>query len=235
MVMQELPPGLDRLWGAREGPRRARRDGLSVDRIVAAAIALADADGLEAVSMARVAERLGFTAMALYRHVSGKDELLVLMQDAALGSPPPPAESVQGWRPQLERWCADLLAIFNRHPWWLHIPVSPPPPTPSQMAWLERGLRALADTPLDEGDKAAIMLMLNGMVTWEARLTAELAAEPQMVYAHVARELVDDERFPALSRAAAAGIFEDASRETDFAFSLHVALDGVERLIQVSK
>ena len=233
--MQELPPGLDVLWGTRERPRRERRGGLSVERIVDAAVEIADADGLEAVSMARVAERLGFTAMALYRHVGGKDELLVLMQDAAVG-PPPPWDESQGWRPQLERWCTELLAVFNRHPWWLHIPISPPPPTPSQMAWLERGLRALEATPLTEGDKAAVMLMLNGLVTWEARLTAELAAEPQRVYADVARTLVDDDRFPALGRAAAAGIFEDQSRETDFAFSLQVALDGVERLIaQASK
>jgi AcrR family transcriptional regulator len=232
--MQEFPSGLDLLWGRREA-RGGRRNGLTVERIVAAAIELADTDGLEAASMARVAERLGFTPMALYRHVSGKEELLVLMQDAAVG-PPPPWDESQGWRPQLERWCTELLAVFNRHPWWLYIPISPPPPTPSQMAWLERGLRALEGTKLAEADKAAIMLMLNGLVTWEARLTAELAAEPQRVYAQVARTLVDDDRFPALGRAAAAGIFEDQSRETDFAFSLQVALDGVERLIdQVSK
>jgi AcrR family transcriptional regulator len=240
--MQELPAGLDLLWGQRDRPRRERRDGLSVDRIVEAAIELADADGLEAVSMARVAERLGFTAMALYRHVASKDELLVLMQDAAVGPPPPFDESLPGWRPQLERWCSALLEVMNAHPWWLYIPISPPPPTPSHMAWLEYGLRALEDTPLAEGDKAAVMLMLDGLVTWEARLTAELGRhapgtpDPQAVYAEVTRTLADDERFPALARAVATGIFEDQSRDTDFAFSLAVALDGVERLIaQASK
>jgi AcrR family transcriptional regulator len=235
--MQELPAGLDRLWGRRDRPRRERRGGLTVERIVESAIEIADADGLEAVSMARVAERLGFTAMALYRHVAGKDELLVLMQEAALGPPPPFADGLEGWRPQLERWCTALLAVFNRHPWWLHVPISPPPPTPSQMAWLDYGLRALEDTPLEEGDKAAVMLMLNGLVTWEARLTAELGRhapgtpDPQAVYAQVARTLVEEERFPALARAVRAGIFEDQSLETDFAFSIATALDGVERLI----
>jgi AcrR family transcriptional regulator len=240
--MQELPSGLDVLWGTRERRRRERRNGLSVERIVGAAIDLADADGLEAVSMARVAERLGFTAMALYRHVGGKDELLVLMQDAAVGPPPPLDESLPGWRPQLERWCTELLAVMVRHPWWLQIPISPPPPTPSQMAWLEYGLRALEDTPLHEGDKAAVMLMLNGLVTWEARLVAELGRhapgtpDPQAVYVEVVNSLVGDERFPALSRAAAAGIFEDQSRDTDFSFTVKIALDGVEHLIaQASK
>jgi AcrR family transcriptional regulator len=235
--MQVLPAGLDRLWGQREAPRRARRGGLSVERIVSAATELADTHGLEAVSMARVAERLGFTAMALYRHVSGKDELLVLMQDAAVGPPPPFDDSLDGWRPHLERWCSELLAVMNRHPWWLYVPISPPPPTPSQMAWLEYGLRALDGTSLAEGDKAAIMLMLNGLVTWEARLNAELGRhepgtpDPQAVYAQVAHALADDERFPALGRAVKAGIFDDQGRDTDFAFSLARALDGVEQLI----
>ena len=76
------------------------------------------------------------------------------------------------------------------------------------------------------------MLMLNGLATWEARLNVELAAEPQLVYAQVANALVGDERFPALSRAVESGILEDQSRETDFAFSLQLALDGVERLVQ---
>jgi AcrR family transcriptional regulator len=240
--MQELPAGLDLLWGQRERTRRERRGGLSVDRIVEAAIAIADADGLDAVSMARVAERLGFTPMALYRHVSNKDELLVLMQDAAVGPPPPFDEALDGWRPRLERWCTELLAVMTVHPWWLQIPISPPPPTPGQMAWLEYGLRALEDTPLPEGDKAAVMLMLNGLVTWEARLVAEIgrpvpgAPDPLAVYVQIANALVDDDRFPAIGRAVRAGIFADQSRETDFAFSLQVALDGVERLIaQVPK
>jgi AcrR family transcriptional regulator len=239
MVVQDLPPGLDVLWGDDDRPRRARRGGLTVERIVETAVALADEDGLEAVSMARVAERLGFTPMALYRHVRSKDELLVLMQDAAIGPPPPLDEDVTGWRPQLERWCLDLLAVVNRHPWWLRIPASPPAPTPNHMAWLDRGLRAMEDTGLAEADKAAIMLMLNGVVNWEARLTAELSpgdpGDPLMVYVRVAASLVGDERFPSLSRAVAAGIFEDASPDEDFWFSLQVVLDGIERLVEAAR
>ena len=236
--MQDLPPGLDLLWGERDRPRRERRGGLTVERIVGAAVELADADGLEGVSMARVAKQLGFTPMALYRHVSGKDELLILMQNAAVGPPPPLDESVVGWRAGLERWSTDLLAVMNAHPWWLDIPISPPAPTPNQMLWLERGLQALSDTRLPEGDKAAIVLMLNGVVNWEARLTSELSRggeapdDALRVYVRVAYSLVGDERFPALGRAVEAGIFEDDSREFDFTFTLERVLDGVERLIE---
>jgi AcrR family transcriptional regulator len=78
-----LPPGLDLLWGRREPGRRGPRPGLSTDAIVEAAVAVADAEGLGAVSMARVAKELGFTTMSLYRHVTSKDELLQLMWNAS--------------------------------------------------------------------------------------------------------------------------------------------------------
>lgn len=236
-MSDQLPPGLDVLWGARQA--RAARPGLSAARIVEAAIELADEGGLEAVSMARVAERLGFTAMSLYRHVASKDELLVLMLDAAVGSPPPLAAGVTGWRARLERWGLDLLAVLRAHPWWLQVPISPPPPTPNHLAWLDRGLAAMEDTRLAEGEKAAIVLMLNGVVFWEARLSAELGApmpetdeDPLALYASVMEALADAERFPALHRAVAAGIFADQSREDDFQFTLDRVLDGVERLVE---
>jgi AcrR family transcriptional regulator len=225
-----MPSGLELLWG--DQPAREPKRGLSVGRIVEAAIELADADGLEAVSMSRVADRLGFTAMSLYRHVESKDDLLVLMQDAAFGPPPPLDPSVTGWRARLERWCTDMLAVLDRHPWWLRIPVSPPPPTPSQVAWFDRGLAAMEDTRLAEPEKAAVILALNGLVFWEARLRAELGRDPESLATYVAvMSGVDADRFPAVHRAVAAGIFEDDSRESDYAFSLELALDGVERLV----
>jgi AcrR family transcriptional regulator len=234
-MSEHLPAGLDVLWGRRERPVREPKRGLSVDRIVEAAIELADAEGLDAVSMSRVAERLGFTAMSLYRHVASKDELLVHMLDAALGPPPPLDPSVAGWRARLERWCTDMLAVLVRHPWWLKVPIGPPPPTPSSVAWMDRGLSAMEDTRLEEAEKAAIILMLNGLVFWEARLAGELGTgkpetdDPLAVFITVMSAAA--ERFPALGRAVEAGIFEDDSRDTDFAFSLEIALDGVERLV----
>src|SRR6202020_324762 len=82
-----LPPGLDLLWGRRGQGKRGPRPGLSADMIVDAALRVADAEGLEAVSMARVAAELGFTTMSLYRHVASKEELLQLMWNgSALGA-----------------------------------------------------------------------------------------------------------------------------------------------------
>src|ERR1700735_833117 len=99
-----LPPGFDLLWGRRRGGTRGPKPGLSIDAIVEAAVAVADADGLDAVSMARVAHALGFTTMSLYRHVSSKDELLQLMWNAStLGAEKLVLEG-DGWRPRLRMW-----------------------------------------------------------------------------------------------------------------------------------
>ncbi|MCW2554348.1 MAG: transcriptional regulator, partial [Mycobacterium sp.] len=85
-----LPRVLALLWQESTPPRRS--SGLSRDRIVAAAIDLADSDGLGTLSMARLAERLGCGTMSLYRHVANKDELLVFMLSAAADRPPPVAD-----------------------------------------------------------------------------------------------------------------------------------------------
>src|SRR3954447_4557042 len=144
------------------------RAGLSVERVVQAAVELADADGLEAVSMARVAERLGFTTMSLYRHVAGKDELVRRMLDVALGQAP--AFAIPDWRTGLERWARELLAVLDRHPWGIDVPITGMLGTAAQLSWLDRGLETLADTGLDEGAKAEMVLLVNGYVFWAARL-----------------------------------------------------------------
>ena len=94
---------LQRLWTGGRAGSRGPKPALDLDRIVDAAIAIADTDGLDAVSMARVGEALGCSAMALYRHVSGKAQLLSLMVDAVAGQlalPPRRGE----WREDLAAW-----------------------------------------------------------------------------------------------------------------------------------
>jgi AcrR family transcriptional regulator len=231
----QLPPGLDRLWSPE--PAKPRR-GLSVEKVVAAAVGLADAEGLEAVSMARVAKALGFTTMSLYRHVRSKEELLVLMMDRVMTLPP--AAPYEGWREGLAGWAWDLLRLVRAHPWVLHVRISPPPATPSSVTLMDRGLAPLADTPLAEEEKAQLILMLNGYVFWQARLETELApgtgdpaSDPLTAYVTVMHTLVD-ERWPAVKRVVDAGVFDDEedTRDADFAFGLERILDGVEALVR---
>jgi AcrR family transcriptional regulator len=228
---EHMEAGLDLL---RDLPPKERTRGLTRERIVRAAVELADADGAAAVSMARVAERLGFTTMSLYRHVRGKDELVLLMVNEAVGEPPehPPGGA---WRDRLERWSWDLLQGVKRHPWLLSMPLSRPPWSLGQLVWLDRGLAAMEDTGLSEDEKAMALLLLNGHVFSQARFVADLG-EPEAFPAYVdgLKRLVDPERMPALRRALDAGIFDpsDEDEDHDFTFGLERVLDGIERLVE---
>ncbi|MCZ2820285.1 helix-turn-helix domain containing protein [Modestobacter sp. VKM Ac-2977] len=209
----ELPEDVALLWGLRSGGRRGRKPALTVEDITRAAVRLADAESLAAVSMARVASELGNSTMALYRHVRSKDELLLLMSDAALEEPP--TESAPGeWREQLIRWAHDVLTMIRRHPWYRDIPISGPPAGPRNLAWLDRALAALAETALAEEEKLAVVMGLLPLVHGQARLSLDLsagyAADPESFgegYARSLARLVDPLRFPALSRVIAAGVF----------------------------
>src|SRR4051794_23203908 len=127
-----LPRALQLLWQDSAPPRR----GLNRPRIVAAAIELADADGLSALSMARLAERLGCGTMSLYRHVANKDELVVFMLSAA-ASPPPTTSDDATWRGALTDWANGLWDVYHRHPWILQAASAGLPADPGQLAWLD--------------------------------------------------------------------------------------------------
>lgn len=232
-----LSAGVARLWGT-EPPARAT---LSPARIVAAAVALADAEGIASVSMARVAERLGAGTMSLYRHVASKDELLLLMHDSVwrASHDPAPADLSHGWRPALEDWCRRQHETLVAHPWLESIRFVERAGTPSQMEFLERGLQILDGVALPEPDKVAVLMLLNGYLLWTARYDEEvrsaaaaLRATPDEVagrFAELMSSLMADERFPALARALAGGAFTPGTATVgDYDAGLAVLLDGIE-------
>lgn len=237
--MNDLPPHVALLWGLRETPRRGRKPSLTTVDITRAAIEVADAEGLGAVSMARVAQQLGKSTMALYRHVESKEELLALMSDAALEEPPeiPPGTD---WRTGLTTWSYGVLAAHRRHPWLSRIPISGPPTGPHNLAWFDRALGALADTPVTEAEKVGIVMGLLTYVNGEVRLAGDLAAGYQdnpeafsRAYSNALKQVVDPRRLPWLSRVVTAGVFEiddlhlEDDLEADFSFGLNLYLDGV--------
>jgi AcrR family transcriptional regulator len=168
-----LPPGLDLLWGRRERGRRGPRPGLSADAIVTAAMRLADAEGLEAVSMARVAAALGFTTMSLYRYVTNKDELLALMWNAsALGAENLVIEGA-GWRERLRTWAVIQRDMLDRHPWLTQMPMAAPPVAPNSLHFVERGLATLDGTALTDSEKIRIIGLLSSYTLSEARMVAD--------------------------------------------------------------
>jgi AcrR family transcriptional regulator len=221
-----LPRALALLW--QQGTPPQRSSGLSRDRIVAAATELADADGLGALSMARLAERLGCGTMSLYRHVSTKDELLVFMLSAAAG-PPPAAAETANWRVALTVWADGLWAVYQHHPWVLHAASAGPPADPGQLSWLDAGLSAMRATGLSERDKFATVMTVLHFARGAAALANEAGAAPGDGYPGLLKRLVDGSRFPALAAAIDAGVFDDLNDDprADFHTGLDQLLDGI--------
>jgi AcrR family transcriptional regulator len=223
------------LW--RGAPQTRRTRGLSRDKIVAAAIGLADADGLGALSMARLAERLGCATMSLYRHVASKDELVLFMLSAAPG--PPPRAVGADWRDGLSDWAAGLWQVFHRHPWILHTASAGPPADPGQLAWLEAGLSALRATELTERDKVSAVLALLYYVRGSAALAIESRHSTSAVaasnYPAILRAVLDPGRYPAVIAAVEAGAFDadpDNESGTDFLAGADRVLDGIAVLVR---
>lgn len=236
-----LPASIEAAWGLRTRPAKGPKPGLSLERIVEAAIHVARTDGLAAVSMGRVAKELGASAMSLYRYVAAKDELLLLMIDAAAGAPPVPPEDAD-WRAGLTHWAWSYLEVLRRDPWVLRVPIEGPPVTPNQLLWLERGLSALRGTGLGEGAKMSVMLLLSGFVrndvglalsVREAQAKRSAAYVPMPGYGRLLERLADAERFPELTAVIASGVLDDADGPDDeFVFGLERVLDGVEVLVR---
>lgn len=226
----ELPRGIALAWGVAANPQRGPKREMSVEKIVDAAIELADAEGLSAVSMSAVASRLGFTPMSLYRYVTAKDELTLLMQETALGAPPDHVNAAPTWRERLFEYHAALLSAYLEHPWVIELPLVTLTVTPNSAAWMDAGIAALDDTPLDDDGRLAAALLVSG----HARMAASVAAEARRGAdfggaaesgSSILDELVTADAFPALRRALNAGVL--ASDTDPFDYGLERILDGV--------
>lgn len=237
-----LPVSFETAWGVRDRPTKGPKRGLSLDQVVAAGIGVANADGIEGVSMSRVARALGTSAMSLYRYVASKDELLVLMIDGAFGLHE--WRLADGtWRDRLASWAAIELAAYRRFPWVLRVPVNAAPIMPNQLRFLEHGLRAFSGTALAEPEKLSVILLVTSYVRSYAQLNADLreayaagdaVARATVHYGRLVTTLTSREEFPALHAVVDAGAFEDMTPDEgdNFQFGLDRILDGVEALMR---
>ncbi|MEU7182384.1 MULTISPECIES: TetR/AcrR family transcriptional regulator [Streptomyces] len=237
-----IPAPLRRLWGIAESSRLGRPAALDVTRVVTAAVQIADRDGLGGVTLPKVAKSLGVTGMSLYRHVGSKDELLTLMADSALGTPPD--LDADDWRDGLRDWAFAERAVYLRRPWLTRVPVSGPPSGPHRIAWMEAALAVLSPTRLDWAHKVGVLSLISGYVVQSVRLYDELAegraegqgqADAERDYGRALARLVQPERFPETARLFASPLFEAPPSDTpdatiadaDFSLGLELILDGV--------
>ncbi|WP_436500402.1 TetR/AcrR family transcriptional regulator [Actinokineospora sp. HUAS TT18] len=212
----DLNRSLELLWDYADKPGRGRKPGLTLDRIVAAAVAVADADGLEAVSMRRIASDLDVGAMSLYRYIPGKAELLDLMLDQVCAVVPP-AEPPSDWRAAVELIARGSMDMYLAHPWMLQVDQARPVLGPNALAGLDLALSWLADVPLSDQQKICLLVTVDGFVSSTARTTvnAQRAFE---------RTGVTDEEFwtaqsPILEKAMATGTYPMMAGLADNAFS----------------
>lgn len=227
--------------------RRGPRQGLSVDTVVRAAITLADEQGLAALTMRALAQRLGVTPMTLYTYVPGKPELLDLMLDDAyrtMDRARPAADAADAgegpepWQVRVTRVAEDNRALLARHPWIADLSGTRPPLGPGVIAKYEYELAAFDGIGLTDPEMDAALTHLLGFVHAGAPAAAEAAERGGRqsddawwaVSAPLLRQAMDPARYPLAARVGSAvgGYDPDAV----WAFGLRCVLDGLARLIE---
>jgi AcrR family transcriptional regulator len=232
----QLPPGLALAWGVQPPARRGPKPAHSVETIVATTIELADECGFEAVSMPKIASRLGITANALYRYVSSKEELLVLLADTAWGPLAPTAHDGD-WRAAVTGWVQAFVERTRVHPWLLDLPVRSAPLTPNLLGWLDVLLDALAGSGLSFADKLGCATLLDSYARSTANLGRDLGAvttspdQWAVSAAFVLPKLRERGYGPVADLMAGAGYEGEAFDDGDVEFGLQRILDGIEVLI----
>ncbi len=237
------------LWEAPPRPSRGSKPTMSREDIVQAAISVADRNGLAALTMAAVAERLGFTTMALYRYFPNKEALIDASVDAAMGTPPPRSGPRESWRQEVYAWAYAKRAMLIARPWLAELPFVAAPHGPNWLSWHEALLEALADTGLSPEDLMDMLSVVHAYVSGASDTAISLARARSRGMADelwaqaVGRDLcraIHHSRYPRLSAilTSQSGGISDASplpvragrprtMEEGFAFGLERVLDGI--------
>lgn len=229
-------------------PRHGPARGLSLDTVVETATALADRDGVDALTMRQLARALGVAPMSLYTYIPGKAELLDLMLDAAYAAMPRTDTAGQPWRQRLAVIADENRAMYRAHPWAGTIATIRPPLGPGQMAKYEHELSALDGLGLSDVERDDCLAFLLTFVQASARV--EAAARDTQRDSGVSDEqwwaqagpllarIMDETRFPLAARVgAAAGTAHHSAHDPEhaYAFGLQRVLDGLSRLVDRSR
>ncbi len=154
----------EQLWLRSAERRRGRRPSFSREAITAAAVALADAEGLDAVTMRRVAAEVGAGVMSLYSYAPDKETLLELMVDHVSGELPTTNPLTGDWRADLKAIAHLQRAHMLRHPWLPAALATRRTPGPNTLAFLERALAALRPSGLDGAARLEVFAQLTAFV-----------------------------------------------------------------------
>jgi len=232
-----LPPGIALAWGLVNKSRRGPKPGHTLEEIVGTAIQLADKQGISDLSLPRIAALLGLSRNALYRYVGSKDELLVVIYDAAWGSPPKYLSRAGTWRKRVRAWTLAVIQGYRNRPWLLDVPIVGSPATPNVLKWLEALLRSMSGSDLDAADCLRCALLLDGYARSVVRLSRDVDAGGQTqkqadeVNAFLL-SLLRRRQYPTLASIMSGGQYGfKESPVADVEFGLNCILDGIDRLI----
>lgn len=242
-----LPRGVALSWGLVKSSQRGPKREMSLTQIVNAAIDIADKDGLHAVSMNKVASSLGFTTMALYRYVPSKEDLLLLMQDAAFDISIP-EEISPNWRENMLAFVFALMRCYQDHPWLCDISTSGIPITPNHLHVVDWALGIMSHLTLENKEKISILIMLTSHVRIYSLYQRDMdravqtginsGPVPGVNYNDALEHLVTPTRFPYLRPIILSGDYSpeddnkgDHSYGFEFDFALERILDGIEQYI----
>jgi AcrR family transcriptional regulator len=206
-----------------EGQAKKRRR-LSPEAITEAAIRLADAEGLEAVSIRRVAAELDGRAMSLYDHFASKRELLASMTDEVVGEMLVSKPMPKGWREAVAVSARTMYAAYASHPWALFAHAERVGPGPNGVKIAKQMARALATLPLEHGDVWQVQGIVNDYVIGYSFRTVGTVSPEDMEAAIAASDVVE---FPEL--AALPDNLRNRSSIARFELGLQTVLDGIER------
>jgi AcrR family transcriptional regulator len=224
---------------------RGPKQTLSVDRVVDTAIAMADAEGLEAVTMRRVAQALDVAPMSLYTYLPDKATLVDLMLDRTLARMARTEPAGPHWRDRLTAVAHDNKALYEAHPWAVGCSTSRPALGPGVCAKYEYELGALEGLGLTDVDQDAALTFLLGFVASTARAAVDARATQRDstmsdqewwdAHAPVLEKVFDPALYPIATRVgAAAGAEHQAAYSPDHAYRFGLArvLDGLAALIE---
>ena len=219
-----------------QAPTRFAAQRLSREEIVAAAVAAADRDGVDAVSMRRVAAALGSGTMSLYRHVASREQLLDLMIDSAYSGIELPARPSGAWRHDLALLAHAQRRMMRAHPWAALLVGSRPPVLAGFLRPLEFALAALTGAGLEITDAAGAAATLNAFITGftlyehaeeEARRRTGLTKDDWRARnAPLVKRILASSDYPAVSQFVERA--QDLDPETAFETALRRILDGIQ-------
>ena len=234
---------IDLLWGVQRR-RRGPKPSLTGEQVVTTAIQIADRDGIGGLSMRRLADELGITAMSLYGYVPSKAELLDVMADRAYAEISLGESTGTPWRLRLAALAEQHWALLRSHPWLLQIASSRPLLGPHLTAFYDAELTVVDGLGLTDIDMDLVVSLLDDYVRGAARGAIEAAEAPArtgvsdqqwwQTYGPLLAEVLDPARYPTAVRVGAAagaeyGAAHDPARS--FAFGLHRIIDGITTFI----